>query len=240
MLFNSFEFIFLFLPIILIVYFLLNNYGKEKIAKTWLVVGSLYFYGYFNYSYLVLILSSILVNYFIGNLLYSRASMYFQRKLLLTTGVIFNLGALAYFKYYDFFIENINILFKTDIGLLKLMLPLGISFFTFQQLSFIVDSYSGKSLKYDFLSYCLFVTFFPQLIAGPIVFPTEMLPQFEDKKNKIINYENMNRGLYLFSIGLAKKVLIADSIAPFADAGFDKMVSLTFIEGWITSISYTM
>ncbi|MGL5355409.1 MAG: MBOAT family O-acyltransferase, partial [Cetobacterium sp.] len=92
----------------------------------------------------------------------------------------------------------------------------------------------------DFLSYCLFVTFFPQLIAGPIVLPEEMLPQFENHENKKINYENMNRGLYLFSVGLAKKVLIADSISPFADAGFDKMANLTFIEGWLTSISYTM
>lgn len=147
---------------------------------------------------------------------------------------------LFYFKYYDFFIGNINSIFKTNFPILNLMLPLGISFFTFQQLSFLIDSYKGKSQKYDFLSYCLFVTFFPQLIAGPIVLPEEMLPQFEDHNNKKINYENMNRGLYLFSIGLAKKVLIADSISPFADAGFDKMTSLTFIEGWLTSISYTM
>lgn len=155
-------------------------------------------------------------------------------------GLIFNIGMLFYFKYYDFFIGNINSIFKTNFPILNLMLPLGISFFTFQQLSFLIDSYKGKSQKYDFLSYCLFVTFFPQLIAGPIVLPEEMLPQFEDHNNKKINYENMNRGLYLFSIGLAKKVLIADSIAPFADAGFDKMTSLTFIEGWLTSISYTM
>ncbi|ERT67069.1 alginate O-acetyltransferase AlgI domain protein [Cetobacterium somerae ATCC BAA-474] len=125
--------------------------------------------------------------------------------------------------------------------LLKLILPLGISFFTFQQLSFIIDNYKRRNLKkYDFLSYCLFVTFFPQLIAGPIVSPEEMIPQFENKKNKAINYENMSKGLYLFSIGLAKKVLLADSVSPFVDAGFDKMTSLTFIEAWLTSISYTI
>lgn len=240
MLFNSFEFIFLFLPITLILYFLLNHYGKYKLAKGWLIVASLYFYAYFNYSYLILIITSILANYFLGDLLHSNKRSELQRKGILGIGIIFNLGALGYFKYFDFFVENINIIFKTNIELLKLMLPLGISFFTFQQLSFVVDSYKKKSLKYDFLSYCLFVTFFPQLIAGPIVFPTEMLPQFEDKKNKVVNYENLNRGLYLFSIGLAKKVLIADSIAPFADTGFDKMASLTFMEAWLTSISYTM
>ena len=116
----------------------------------------------------------------------------------------------------------------------------GISFFTFQQLSYLIDNYKGKSKKYDFLSYCLFVTFFPQLIAGPIVLPEEMLPQFENSNNKKINFMNMNKGLYLFAIGLAKKVLIADSISPFADAGFDKMTSLTFLEAWLTSVSYTM
>lgn len=155
-------------------------------------------------------------------------------------GVIFNLGLLGYFKYYDFFVENINIIFRTNFTLLHILLPLGISFFTFQQLSFIIDSYNEKSMKYDFLSYCLFVTFFPQLIAGPIVLPNEMLPQFEDKRNKLINYENMNRGLYMFSIGLAKKVIIADTIANFANAGFDKIETLNIIEAWMTSISYTL
>ena len=155
-------------------------------------------------------------------------------------GVIFNLGLLGYFKYYDFFVENINIVFRTNFTLLHILLPLGISFFTFQQLSFIIDSYNEKSMKYDFLSYCLFVTFFPQLIAGPIVLPNEMLPQFEDKRNKVINYENMNRGLYMFSIGLAKKVILADTIANFANAGFDQMETLNIIEAWMTSISYTL
>lgn len=242
MLFNSYEFIFLFLPIVLIVYFNLNRFGKYNIAKGWLVVASLYFYSYFNKKYLILIVVSILVNYYIGNMLNNKKGIesYLQRKSLLILGVIFNLGILGYYKYYDFFVENINYIFKTNIPLLYLLLPLGISFFTFQQLSFVIDSYYRKNLQYDFLSYSLFVTFFPQLIAGPIVLPTEMLPQFENEKNKLINYENMNRGLYLFSIGLAKKVIIADSIASFANAGFDMMESLNFIEAWLTSISYTM
>lgn len=240
MLFNSFEFIFLFLPISLILYFILNNYGKNKLGKGWLIIISLYFYIYFNYSYFILIVVSILLNYFLGNLLYSEKQSELKRKIIFISGLMFNLGTLGYFKYYDFFIKNINQIFKLNIDLLRLTLPLGISFFTFQQLSFIIDSYKKKSLKYDFLSYCLFVTFFPQLIAGPIVLPTEMLPQFEDEKNKKVNYKNMSKGLYLFSIGLAKKVLIADSIAPFADIGFDKMINLTFLEAWLTSISYTM
>ena len=240
MLFNSYEFIFLFLPITLIIYFTLNRYGKNNIAKGWLVIASLYFYSYFHLSYLYLILSSIMVNYFIGNKLNHKSLTEKERKIWMIIGVAFNLGLLGYFKYYDFFVENINIVLKTNFTLLYILLPLGISFFTFQQLSFIIDSYNEKSMKYDFLSYCLFVTFFPQLIAGPIVLPNEMLPQFEDKRNKLINYENMNRGLYMFSIGLAKKVIIADTIANFANAGFDQMETLNIIEAWMTSISYTL
>lgn len=240
MLFNSYEFIFIFFPIVLIGYFMLNQYGKNQLAKGWLVLASLYFYSYFNPSYLIIIITSIVINYSLGNWLHSENKSDFQRKLILILGVIFNVGILGYFKYYDFFIENMNVLFRTNISFLNLMLPLGISFFTFQQLSFVIDSYQRKSLKYDFLSYCLFVTFFPQLIAGPIVLPSEMLPQFEDKKNKIVRYKNLNKGFYIFAIGLAKKVLLADVIASFADTGFDKMISLTFIEGWLTSISYTM
>lgn len=240
MLFNSYEFIFLFLPITLIIYFMLNKYNKNLLAKSWFVIASLYFYSYFNKSYLILIIISILVNYFIGTELNMEINNVIRRKMLLIFGVIFNLGALGYFKYYDFFIENINYIFKTNFNLLHIMLPLGISFFTFQQLSYVIDSYHRKNLHYDFLSYCLFVTFFPQLIAGPIVLPAEMLPQFENEENKKVNWENMNRGLYMFSIGLAKKVIIADTIAHFANAGFDMMESLNFVEAWLTSISYTL
>ena len=240
MLFNSYEFIFIFLPITLILYFWLNRYNKNRLAKAWLVIASLYFYSYFHKSYLILITISILVNYFIGQKLSSNKYNVIQRKILLTIGVVFNLGGLGYFKYYDFFIGNINSLLGTNFTLLHILLPLGISFFTFQQLSFIVDSYKRYDLTYDFLDYCLFVTFFPQLIAGPIVLPTEMLPQFEAEENKKINWENMNKGLYIFSIGLAKKVIIADTIANFANAGFDMMDKLNFIEAWLTSISYTL
>lgn len=240
MLFNSYEFIFIFLPITLILYFWLNKYRKNKLAKTWLVIASLYFYSYFDRMYLILIGISIGVNFIVGRSLSDDKTNILERRLLLIFGVVFNLGILGYFKYYDFFISNINILFGTHIGLLHVMLPLGISFFTFQQLSFVIDMYKRYNIIYDFLDYCLFVTFFPQLIAGPIVLPTEMLPQFETEENKRVNWENMNRGLYIFSIGLAKKVIIADTIANFANVGFDMMDKLNFVEAWLTSISYTL
>lgn len=238
MLFNSYIFLFLFLPLTLIGYFAANKYFSFNLGKLFLVFMSLYFYGYFNPKYLIIIVCSIIINFLIGNSL--AFGKKFNKNFLFISALIFNIGILGYFKYYDFFLSNINYVFKTNFSLLNLILPLGISFFTFQQLSFIVDSYNKKVVKYDFLSYCLFVTFFPQLIAGPIVLPDEMLPQFENKHNKSINFTNLNKGFYIFSIGLGKKILIADSIAPFADNGFDKLSSLTFFEGWITSLSYTM
>ena len=181
-----------------------------------------------------------MVNYYIGQKLSDEKYNVVQRKIFLIIGIVFNLGGLGYFKYYDFFVSNINIILGINLPLLHILLPLGISFFTFQQLSFVIDSYKRYHLSYDFLDYCLFVTFFPQLIAGPIVLPTEMLPQFEAEENKKINWENMNKGLYIFSIGLAKKVIIADTIANFANAGFDMMDKLNFVEAWLTSISYTL
>jgi alginate O-acetyltransferase complex protein AlgI len=237
MVFASFEFLFKFLPIVIILYFILGKFFTIKSQHLFLVLASLFFYGYFNVSYLWIILISIIVNYSISNFIEENKN---YRKPIFILGLIFNLGLLGYFKYFNFFIDNINMIFKGSILVPSILLPLGISFFTFQQISFLIDIYRGKSLKYDFLSYCLFVTFFPQLVAGPIVLPNEMLPQFHDKANGNLNYKNLNKGLYLLAIGLAKKIIIADSIATFADVGFDTMTSLTMFEAWLTSLSYTM
>lgn len=147
---------------------------------------------------------------------------------------------LGYFKYSDFFISNVNFIFNTQIPHLNLLLPLAISFFTFQQIAYLVDSATGGGTKqYDFLNYCLFVTFFPQLIAGPIVHHKEMMPQFANVRNKIINYKNIALGLFIFSIGLFKKVVIADSFAVWTTNGFDKATILNLFEAWATSLSYT-
>lgn len=162
------------------------------------------------------------------------------RKLAFAFGVIFNVGLLGYFKYTDFFIENINALFGTNYLLTHILLPLGISFFTFQQLAFVVDSYKGKGQLPKFLDYCNFVTFFPQLIAGPIVLPEEMLPQFEAESNRYPRAKNIFDGLFIFSLGLVKKVLIADSIAVFANAGFAfDLEHYTMAEAWLIALSYT-
>lgn len=241
MLFNSYEFIFFFLPITFFIYFYLNKKRLTEISKGFLVFASLFFYSWWNIAYLPLILISMLFNYVIGNQLsrYEKKKKCCSKKSLLTIGIIVNLGLLGYFKYSDFFIENYNTVFDTDISLLHLALPLAISFYTFQQIAYLVDSYRNETKEYDFLNYAVFVTFFPQLIAGPIVHHSEMMPQFANVHNKVKNYHNIALGLFIFSMGLFKKVVIADSFAVWATNGFDVAEKLDMIQAWITSLSYT-
>ena len=240
MLFNSYEFIFLFLPVTFIVYFYLNQKRFTEASKGFLVFSSLFFYSWWNIAYLPLILSSMLFNYVIGNALSkSNSENRVPKKRILIFGVISNVSLLGYFKYSDFFIENINYSFGSSVDLLNLALPLAISFFTFQQIAYLVDSYKQETSEYDFLNYAVFVTFFPQLIAGPIVHHKEMMPQFSNTRNKVINYKNIAMGIYIFSIGLFKKVVIADAFSVWATAGFDASVSLNLFAAWATSLSYT-
>ena len=243
MLFNSYEFIFAFLPITLFVYFYLNNKRLIIVARGFLVFSSLFFYSWWNITYLPLILTSMLFNYVIGTSLNKeseeRNSYKFSKKSLLSFGIVSNLALLGYFKYSDFFLENLNFTFGSNINLLHLALPLAISFFTFQQISYLVDSYRQETKEYDFLNYALFVTFFPQLIAGPIVHHKEMMPQFANSRNKVRNYKNIVTGLFIFSIGLFKKVVIADTFSVWATQGFDVATTLNLFEAWATSLSYT-
>ena len=241
MLFNSYEFIFLFLPITFFIYFYLNKKHLTEASKGFLVFASLFFYSWWDIAYLPLILISMLFNYVIGNQLsrYEKKERCYSKKSLLTIGIIANLGLLGYFKYSDFFIENFNTVFATDVSLLHLALPLAISFYTFQQIAYLVDSYRSETKEYDFLNYAVFVTFFPQLIAGPIVHHAEMMPQFANIRNKIKNYHNIALGLFIFSMGLLKKVVIADTFAVWATNGFDVAEKLEMIEAWAASLSYT-
>ena len=240
MLFNSYEFIFIFLPLSFFIYFLLLEKRLITGAKGFLVFSSLFFYSWWNISYLPIILSSMLFNYVIGNSLNENfKKVRIHKKSLLTFGIIANLALLGYFKYTDFLIENFNIAFDSSVPLANLALPLAISFFTFQQIAYLVDSYREETAEYDFLNYSLFVTFFPQLIAGPIVHHSEMMPQFASRWNLIKKYKNISAGLFIFSIGLFKKVVIADTFAQWANAGFDNAPVLNFFEAWATSLSYT-
>jgi D-alanyl-lipoteichoic acid acyltransferase DltB (MBOAT superfamily) len=211
-------------------------------SKVWLAFSSLFFYGWWNISYLPLISASILFNYFISNAIIKRrgnANKYFSKKSLLLMALFFNIGLLVYFKYMDFFIENINLISNSNMGILELSLPLAISFFTLQQIAYIVDTYEGLVVESNFLNYTVFVLFFPQLIAGPIVHHKEMMPQFKDVRKKVKNYRNIALGIFIFSIGLFKKVVIADTFSIWASAGFDTSAPLNFFEYWATSFSYT-
>lgn len=240
MLYNSYIFIMLFLPVVLIGWYGLNRIKWYDTALGWLVLCSIYFYGYFNWSYLPIIISSIIGNYVLSKFLQPKVEISkLIKRVIFLIGLIGNVGVLFYYKYYDFFMENINIAFKTEIRLLNLMLPLGISFFTFQQLSYLVDAYKGKVEKYSLLEYAIFVSFFPQLIAGPIVLHDEVIPQFKDIANRRVKVENIAKGLTAFSIGLAKKVLIADTFAKVADYGFNNVYNLGAINAIIVMLSYT-
>lgn len=237
MLFSSYEFLFCFLPITIIGYYLILNAKKVNMARVWLVIASLFFYGWFNMKYLPIIIISILINFVIGKCI-KKEDKY--KKIYFIIGAIFNVGLLCYFKYYDFFVENVNVLFKTDWTLKHLLLPLGISFFSFQQLSYLIDVYKGETKDYSLLNFSLFVTFFPQLIAGPIVLHSEIMPQFDDKEKQKLNWDNIASGIFMFSIGFFKKLVIADSFAIWATNGFDSTASLTFYQAWFISLAYTM
>lgn len=239
MLFNSYIFIFAFLPAALVLYYGLNHFGKFEAAKAALIVMSLFFYGYNNPRYALILIGSIGINYGLHYMLTQKKKAGF-RKTCLIFGIVFNLGLLGYFKYLGFFAENINRLCKSSLPVLQIALPLGISFFTFQQVSFVIDSYKRTTSHYGILDYALFVAFFPQLIAGPIVLHSEMIPQFQDKERKSIHYESLATGIRYFAMGMAKKVLIADTFGKIVDAGYADIWSLGRWAAISVMLSYTM
>ncbi len=242
MLFNSYEFILLYLPITLIVYFTLQKKRLTIAAKSWLLLASLFFYSWWNVKYLPLILGSILFNYAVGGVLAeveNAGKRTVSRKAVLVFALIANIGLLCWFKYMDFFILTANGMTGLHLPFLKIVLPLGISFFTITQIAFLVDAYEGLVEERNLLNYALFVTFFPHLLAGPILHHKEMMPQFERLRNKVLNWKNLYLGFMLFFFGLFKKVIIADVFSPWATAGFDSTQPLTLFPAWLASLSYT-
>ena len=211
MLFNSYAFILLFLPLTAAGFFLVARWGKG-IGAGWLALCSLFFYGWWDYRYLSLLLLSICGNYLAGHYIAHRPGTPAGKRML-TVAVVANLLLLGYYKYADFFISSANTAFTADWPLLGIILPIGISFFTFTQIAFLVDAFLGKVTEYRFVYYLLFVTYFPHLIAGPILHHKEMMPQFDEDRNYRPHAENIAIGLTIFAIGLAKKVLIADNLA---------------------------
>ncbi len=239
MIFNSYEFIFIFLPLVVSSYYLLIHLRLLIAAKGILIFASFFFYSWWNIAYLPLLLTSLFFNYLIGNSLNENIAHRISKKGLLSFGICANLLFLGYFKYADFFIQNTNLLFKTGFPLLQLALPLGISFITFQKIAYLVDSYRGTTKEYNFFNYILFVSFFPQLIAGPIVHHAQIMPQFAQKRNLIKQYDNIASGVFIFAMGLFKKTVLADTFAIWANTGFNAANQLNLIEAWTTSLSYT-
>lgn len=244
MLFNSQAFIFLFLPFTLFLFYFFIKINKKSFIIPMLGIMSLVFYACWNPKFLILLLGSIFFNYFIG-LVLAKANSAENKKLAkfaIIFGVATNLLVLGYFKYYNFFIYNTNALFHLSLKDGNIILPLGISFFTFTQIAFLVDTYKKEASDYNFSSYLLFVTFFPHLIAGPILHHKEMMPQFYDKENLNVKWNNINTGIVLFVIGLAKKVLLADKLALFATPIFNAVAvghATNLLFSWMGALAYT-
>jgi len=240
MLFSSTEFIFAFLPVVLGGYILITFFNRQTWVFGWLVLCSLFFYAYWNRPFVLLLIMSISINYLIGYLL-----LKYRSKKYLIAGVIFNLSLIGIFKYFGFFIFTINKIFSTSIIQPSIILPLAISFFTFQQIAYLADIYKGNLIhntnEINPLKYTFFVSFFPQLIAGPIVHYREIIPQIIERKSDTLTTSNFLTGITIFIIGLQKKIVLADGIGVHADAFFSNLEGQdpTLMESWIGTLAYT-
>jgi alginate O-acetyltransferase complex protein AlgI len=242
MLFSSYTFLFFFLPAALVGFCLLSRYRGPKAAKLWLVLASLFFYGWWNPVYVGLILASMGFNYEMGRHIGQRVRSAGQAGGPLFLGVAGNLALLGYFKYANFFIHNVNGLLGSHWELGRILLPLGISFFTFTQIAYLVDVSRGIVCEYDLGDFLLFVTFFPHLIAGPIIHHSEMMPQFAEPRTYHFDWSNLAIGLGLFSLGLFKKVAIADAMSSHVGKVFGAAASggaLHPQDAWAGVFAYT-
>lgn len=238
MLFNSYVFLFCFLPFVLTLYFFLGRI-HHNLALFSLMVSSLFFYGWWSPHYLILLLSSILFNYQAGVLIANHSSKILGRRFLFVGAILVNLLLLAYFKYTHFFLNNINKFGHTHFSLPQIILPLGISFFTFTQIAYLIDVYRNETKEYNLLSYSLFVTYFPHLIAGPIIHHKEIIPQFNNKHNSVLKSENIAIGITILLVGLFKKVILADSLQNFVDPVFLPDIHPAFFEAWAGAFAYS-
>ncbi|HEY7116788.1 MAG TPA: MBOAT family protein [Tepidisphaeraceae bacterium] len=252
MLFNSYEFIFLFLPLCLAGYALLGYLGRHRAALAWVVVCSLVYYAWWKPPeldhwtprFLLIMVASVAVNYLLGTAILSRdpADHRAIRAVLLGLGILFNFGLLAYFKYTGFFLSSINSLFDASIAIPTVILPLAFSFHTFQQHAYLVDAWHGRAGRYSPLDYSLFVLFFPQLLAGPIVHHREMLPQLSSHRVGHVRARHVAVGLSMFVIGLFKKVMVADRVGALVAPVFGAAAagrSLTFGDAWLGALAFT-
>ncbi len=236
MLFNSYTFIFIFLPTALISFYILTNFTRNTFRVDFLIIISLLFYSWWNINYLFLLIFSIILNFLIGNYLIQNSN-----KLKLFFGIFTNLLILGYYKYTNFFIENINVIFDKNHIIETIILPLGISYFTFQQITYLVDCYLGKVSDQNLRRYFLYVCFFPQIVTGPIVRYGFLMPQIKNKISKNFDINHLNVGITTFAVGLFKKVVLADNLALYVNPYFSSVESgipLNFFDAWVGAIGY--
>ena len=239
MTFNSYSFIFLFLPITVLLYYLFKKYKNWEMAKVILLFFSLCFYIYAGWQHSILLLIGITLNYFFYKLLQQKVNSFKLRQVILFTGITGNLCVLLYYKYFDFFIDNLNLLLKTNFRIRHLTVPLGISFITFQQIAFLVDSYKRETSTCSFTDYSLFTTFFPHISSGPILLHKDFFPLISQKKEQF-DWKCLSVGIYMFAMGLGKKVLIADMFAKAVDWGYSNLLELNATSALFISIAYSI
>ena len=240
MVFNSYIFVFVFLPAVVIIYHLINKTGHYMPGRLFLLAASLFFYYCGDASSLLILIASILINYGIHILLTGKDRGIITRRIILVTGLIINIGGLIVFKYLGFFTGIVNLLTGRAFTVWELMLPMGISYYTFSQIMVLSDSYKDPGTRYDFIDYALFVTFFPKILMGPIATAKEMIPQFNDTLRKKADPEKISGGMVIFAVGLSKKVLLADNLAPYVSWGYSNIDKLGSTNALLVMLSYTL
>jgi alginate O-acetyltransferase complex protein AlgI len=242
LLFNSYPFVFGFLPILIAGYAILSATRMRKVVPLLLVAASLAFYAWWNWRYLLLFFCSIVFNYAWGSLIRGPSPERDERmqRRIVGIGVAVNLAILGYFKYRNFFIEDVGGLFGLGVTMAPLVLPLAISFFTFEQITYLVGIYRGEAGERDFLTYALFITFFPHLIAGPIVRYHEIAPQLNRHSRFQLNADNLSLGLMIFAFGLFKKVVLADTVRSWVGPIYDGSGAVLFGDAWGATIAFTL
>jgi alginate O-acetyltransferase complex protein AlgI len=242
-LFNSYSFIIFFLPLLVTIYYLINKLLSTEWSRLFLLISSLVFVSLWNVYSATILIFSILLNYLLGFSLSVTADGKNEKckKIIFITAITANILFLGFFKYYNFFLTNINPFFSSQASQFSnLIIPVGISFYTFMQIAWLTDIYRSGGQRYNFISYCLYVAFLPYVISGPISYHKEIIPQIESDKSGKFNGANLCRGLFIFAVGLFKKTVFADTLAVVANGGFDSHAALSFTEAWLTSLSYTM
>ncbi len=242
MLFTTVPFLLMFLPITLVGFFMLGRW-KPSAAAAWLLLASLCFYGFWMPEFVLLLVGSMAVNFLAGMCIAKSEPGGASRRAFLALAITLNLALLGYFKYANFFVSNFNAATGVNLQLAQVILPIGISFYSFTQIAFLVDTYRHKVKEFNPVHYGLFVTYFPHLIAGPVLHHAQMMPQFAQAETYRVNGSNLAAGMCIFALGLFKKVVLADGVAPYADAIFqpaDAGAAPSFREAWLGALAYMM